>query len=246
MTAQLENGYTRIANEIIEELLLQKLTAYEMKFILLVIRKTYGWGLLNNKISLSYISEKTGIDLRNVSRIKKSLLKRGILTKSGHHLGFNKRFNQWQDPSPPPDPSQTTGATPSPEPEATPSEQPDNKEIVKESLKIVEFLNKTVGTRFSPKNKQTQRLIKARLKDGFTLDDFYLVISGKSLQWKKDKKMKKFLRPETLFGNKFEGYLQEGRHPSESGIASWARKHLSEPRERPLKPLILEIGGMSA
>ena len=41
-------------------------------------------------------------------------------------------------------------------------------------------------------------------------DDFKKVIDVKSLEWNKDPKMCKYLRPETLFGNKFEGYLNEG------------------------------------
>jgi len=51
--------------------------------------------------------------------------------------------------------------------------------------------------------------IKARLNDGYSLDDFKKVIDIKTLKWKSDPKMSDYLRPETLFGNKFESYLNE-------------------------------------
>ena len=74
---------------------------------------------------------------------------------------------------------------------------------------IVNYLNSKTGANFKPSGKKTQSLIKARFKEGFTLQDFKDVIDIKSNQWLKDSKMKIYLRPETLFGTKFEGYLNE-------------------------------------
>lgn len=74
---------------------------------------------------------------------------------------------------------------------------------------IIEFMNETCGTNYRPNTKKTKDLIRARLNENFTVDDFKTVIYKKSKQWKDDPKMCKYLRPETLFGNKFEGYLNE-------------------------------------
>jgi uncharacterized phage protein (TIGR02220 family) len=74
---------------------------------------------------------------------------------------------------------------------------------------IVELLNLKAGKNFKPGNKVTVRHIKARLAEGFTVDDFMAVLEIKVAQWKDDPKMAPFLRPETLFGTKFEGYLNE-------------------------------------
>lgn len=74
---------------------------------------------------------------------------------------------------------------------------------------IVEYLNKKTNSSFKPTTKSTQSHIKARLNEGFVEDDFKKVIDVKTEQWLKDNKMKQYLRPETLFGTKFEGYLQE-------------------------------------
>ena len=54
---------------------------------------------------------------------------------------------------------------------------------------------------------KTQQLIKARWKEGFRFDDFKKVILAKCFEWRDNPDMSKFLRPETLFGTKFEGYL---------------------------------------
>lgn len=51
--------------------------------------------------------------------------------------------------------------------------------------------------------------IHARWEDGFRLEDFKMVISKKSKGWKDDPEMSKYLRPSTLFGTKFESYLNE-------------------------------------
>lgn len=74
---------------------------------------------------------------------------------------------------------------------------------------IIDYLNSLTGASFKHNTKKTKDLIKARFKEGFTLDDFKIVIEKKVIDWKNDDKMKKYLRPETLFGNKFEGYLNE-------------------------------------
>ena len=75
--------------------------------------------------------------------------------------------------------------------------------------RIINYLNLKCETSYRSSTKKTKTLIEARLKEGFKEEDFYLVIDKKTRQWLKDKDMCKFLRPETLFGNKFESYLNE-------------------------------------
>jgi len=80
---------------------------------------------------------------------------------------------------------------------------------------IVEFLNNTCKTSFKDGSKSTIRHITARLNEGFTLKDFEAVINYKSEQWLQDPKMRQYLRPETLFGTKFESYLIGASRPIE-------------------------------
>ena len=74
---------------------------------------------------------------------------------------------------------------------------------------IIDYLNSKIGTHYRATTRKTQSLIKARMNEGFTIDDFKKVIDNKSAEWGKDSKMSKYLRPETLFGTKFESYLNQ-------------------------------------
>ena len=81
------------------------------------------------------------------------------------------------------------------------------KESIDIYSSVVSFLNENAGTAYRPTSRKTQSLINARLNEGFTLDDFKRVILNMCAEWKTDAKMQNYLRPETLFGTKFEGYL---------------------------------------
>ena len=71
---------------------------------------------------------------------------------------------------------------------------------------VVAYLNEKAGTNYRASSKATARHIKARYEEGYTLQDFYTVIDKKVAEWKGGE-MERYLRPETLFGTKFEGYL---------------------------------------
>lgn len=74
--------------------------------------------------------------------------------------------------------------------------------------KIIEYLNLKAGTSYRHTSKKTQELIQARLNENFTVENFYIVIDKKINEWN-ETEMQKFIRPETLFSNKFEGYLNQ-------------------------------------
>ena len=94
--------------------------------------------------------------------------------------------------------------------ESTKELNTNNKEIYKESIEeIINYLNKKIDTHYKTTTPKTKQLITARLNEGFTVEDFKKVIENKYSTWFKDKKMCTYLRPETLFGTKFENYLNE-------------------------------------
>jgi uncharacterized phage protein (TIGR02220 family) len=74
---------------------------------------------------------------------------------------------------------------------------------------IIKDLNEVLGTNYKKNTKQTIELIQARINEGFTLEDFKVVHRKMFQSWGKDEKMAKFLRPITLYGNKFESYLNQ-------------------------------------
>ena len=82
----------------------------------------------------------------------------------------------------------------------------NNKELNTKYIYIVDYLNLKAKTNYRASSKTTQAHIKARLNEGFTVEDFKTVIDKKVKEWKRTE-FEKFLRPETLFGSKFENYL---------------------------------------
>lgn len=81
----------------------------------------------------------------------------------------------------------------------------NSNSIIKE---VIDFLNKKISTNYKSSSSKTITSINARLKEGFTLEDFKTVIEKKCREWK-GTDMEKYLRPETLFGTKFESYLNQ-------------------------------------
>lgn len=73
---------------------------------------------------------------------------------------------------------------------------------------VISYLNEKAGTAYRAGAKDTQSHIRARFEDGFTLEDFQTVIDKKCAEWK-GTEMEKYLRPATLFGTKFESYLNQ-------------------------------------
>ena len=73
---------------------------------------------------------------------------------------------------------------------------------------VIDYLNKKANTNYRPTTKNTQSFINARVKEGYTVEDFKKVIDSKSKEWL-NTDFEKYLRPVTLFGSKFENYLNE-------------------------------------
>lgn len=74
---------------------------------------------------------------------------------------------------------------------------------------ILAYLNRAAGRDFRLTASMQDR-IDARIREGACIEDFYHVIDNKAREWAHDAKMRKYLRPETLFGTKFETYRNDG------------------------------------
>lgn len=86
---------------------------------------------------------------------------------------------------------------------------------------IVDYLNQAANTSFKASSKNTQSLINARTREGFTVDDFKTVIDGRVKAWANDPKMSEYLRPQTLFGTKFESYLNASKTKPKTDEEEW-------------------------
>lgn len=83
---------------------------------------------------------------------------------------------------------------------------------------IVKHLSDKTGKQFKTTATANQRLIRARWKEGFRLEDFIAVIDNMTAVWKHDKEMEQYLRPATLFcASKFEGYLNHKTKKAQNG-----------------------------
>lgn len=80
---------------------------------------------------------------------------------------------------------------------------------------VINYLNQQTGKHYKSTTKKNQTVIRARTDEGFTLDDFKQVVNNKVAEWK-GTDMEKYLRPETLFGTKFEGYLNQESNNNQS------------------------------
>ena len=117
---------------------------------------------------------------------------------------------------------------PIPDTTDTPSETSNNSQAEPDNIAqirkdVVDYLNKKLGTQYKPNASKNKTVINARLNEGYKLDDFKRVIDNKYNDWANDAKMAKYLRPETLFGSKFDGYLNEksGRTPVQKKRVYW-------------------------
>ena len=100
---QLENGYIRIATELLEAVVRTPLAGRHLRVWLFVLRKTYGFHKKTDKISLSQLVKGTRIDRSSICKIVKDLVARRTLAKSKGSYGINKNYDQWVvAPAPPP------------------------------------------------------------------------------------------------------------------------------------------------
>lgn len=97
---------------------------------------------------------------------------------------------------------------------------------INEIKDIIDYLNITCKTNFKYSKNSTKH-INARLNDGFSPDELKDVIEFKFKQWGNDSKMSEYLRPETLFGSKFESYLNASKVKISSNVIDLTRIDLS-------------------
>jgi phage replication O-like protein O len=95
-----EDGFTRIANELLDAILFARLTGQQMAVVMAVVRKTYGYNKRSDDIGLSQIQKMTNIDKSNLSRTIAQLVDLRVLNRVdgqyAHCLSLNKHYRQWK------------------------------------------------------------------------------------------------------------------------------------------------------
>jgi len=98
-------------------------------------------------------------------------------------------------------------------------------------VRIITLFNSITKKNFQTGSEGTRKLIRARIKEGHSFNDFERVIRHKFNQWQYDDKMKSFIRPQTIFGPNFDGYLNES--PKSKKVAQIK----PEVPQKPIEPL---------
>ena len=97
------------------------------------------------------------------------------------------------------------------------SNSTNKEEAIPHSL-ILDYLNNKAGRKYRP-TEAHKKFIRARWNEGYKLEDFHTVIDNKVTEWGDDDKMKQYLSPDTLFGTKFDKYLNQEAPQSPSFIS---------------------------
>ena len=93
--ADTDDGFMRVANELTDQLLMADLTARQLKIMLAVMRKTYGFNKSMDRITNTQIAAMTGIHHTHVCSSKRQLIERGFLIEGGTKVGINKYVSMW-------------------------------------------------------------------------------------------------------------------------------------------------------
>lgn len=205
-----------IENELIDDI---GLTIYEKMVYIVLIRHSDSESSCFP--SRSTISKKAGCSIATVKRTINSLEKKGLIKKINRKTKYGEnKSNLYFIASTkargcenlgvgsvrPANKTNTNKTNLTNNIYSTTEEKEDktnNKEIHK---RIVDYLNEKANKSFKSTTKKTISLINSRLTEGFVEEDFYKVIDNKVHDWLTDTKMSDYLRPETVFGNKFESY----------------------------------------
>lgn len=218
---QREDGFTGIANEIIDNLCLINLSPYESRVIWFILRKTYGYQKKIDRIPLSQFAESLQLDRNNIRRAIQKLIKKNLLVVSRDHknnvtYGLQKDYEKWngvvcRDSGVSRDHSSQSVETTKEGSIQTPSKE--RKKLLKKEIvpfeEIIAVLNQRTGKNFRFATPKYQACIRARWNEGFRLGHFKAVVDNRVEKWGDDPKMSEYLRPETLFGTKFQGYLND-------------------------------------
>jgi|GEM_PF-1784999 phage replication O-like protein O len=101
---QPENGFTRIANQILENIIKLSLNGTQFRIIMLVWRETYGFNRKEHSLSETFIASRLGLQRQNIHREVKGLFDSKILVivheatfNSSRVIAFNKNYDEWQN-----------------------------------------------------------------------------------------------------------------------------------------------------
>lgn len=167
----------------------------------------------NVNLSMMQLADRWGWDRRTVKRFLDLLTNDNMVSVDSTTHGTTITIVNYEVFNNPCTTNGTTNARPMVQ--QMPTTNKDNKDkkenkntYLTERKQIIEYLNQKCGTKYRYGSDTSKKYISARLNDGYTVEDFFKVIDKKYDEWRGTER-EKYLTPETLFGNKFEKYLNQ-------------------------------------
>jgi uncharacterized phage protein (TIGR02220 family) len=201
------------------------------------MRKTYGWNKAEDDIARSQIIDATGLLNPHVTTALQELQAANVLVitqgKHAKHYKINKHYNEWRvtnlvtitetvtiTKAVNEDCQNGNNSLPKQYPQKT-TPKDNTKDIC---LEVLNYLNAKANRNYKPV-KSNLDFVKARLSEGYTIEDVFHVINVKVSQWLNNVEMNQYLRPATLFNaTKFSQYVAESEAASKSNeTPDWAK-----------------------
>ncbi|MBK0031731.1 replication protein [Erwinia sp. S43] len=236
--ADTDDGYTRLANMLLEEYAGADLTKRQFKVLLTVLRLTYGWNKTMDRISDSQISEIARLPVKRCNEAKLQLVEMNILIQQGRQFGPNKNVSEWRIP-------QNEGLSLKSGEKLSlklgdgyPSKQGDTKDIIPKTIKtdppkapkgefpeevisqakqVLEYYNELTGTTCRSAEAFAVLLTPRSARAAYTVDDLQLVVRWVVLTWKR--RNGTVAKPTNICRvSRFDGYLADA--------AAWASSYV--------------------
>lgn len=230
--ADTDDGYTRLANELYEELIGANLTRNQAKVAHAVCRKTYGFNKKLDRISDSQISELTKLPRQKVNKAKNELISMRVLLRNGMQIGPNKCLSDWQIPECHQSgvivtetvtnnvTKSVTGLSPkqghtkdtiqktiNTDPPKAPKGE-FSEEVLSQAKQVLEYYNEVTGTACRSAEAFAVLLTERTARDAYTVADLQLVIRWVAQTW--TRRNGTVAKPANICRvNRFDGYLAD-------------------------------------
>ncbi|EBV0896203.1 DNA replication protein [Salmonella enterica subsp. enterica serovar Agona] len=132
--AELEDGYAKLSNMLLEAYAGADLTKRQFKVLLAILRKTYGWNKPMDRISDSQISEIAKLPVKRCNEAKLELVRMGLIKQQGGMFGPNKNIDEWRTPQNEGISLKTGDKTSLNLRESYPSKQGDTKDTIQKTI----------------------------------------------------------------------------------------------------------------
>lgn len=231
--ADLDDGYARLSNMLLEAYSGADLTKRHFKVLLAILRKTYGWNKPMDRISDSQLSEITKLPVKRCNEAKLELVRMNVIKQQGGMFGPNKNISEWCIPQNEGKSPKTREKTSLKMRESYPSKQGDTKDTIQKkekqdppippegdlegAIKALEYYNELTGSSCRSAEHYLKLMTATKTRQAYTLQDVTLVTRWVIQTWKK--KGNSFPKPENICRVKyFDGYLSDAEKWQREGV----------------------------